>query len=185
MIVFIDESGVHKKDGKSSVVLVYIMVKDAESVEKAISNAEDRLRIREFHWPRHMWKIRLKFIELLIKEDFIVKAAIIRNPFNKDSFEEAIKSLLIEKRIRKIVIDGKKPKWYSLRLKKVLRDRGVSVKKIRTGSDKSFPCLRLADAFAGLIRAYWDDKDNEKAKKLYKLASKKITTQLVSGQVTE
>ncbi len=87
--------------------------------------------------------------------------------------------------MRKIILDGKKPKWYALRLKKVLRDRGISVKKIRTGNDESFPCLRLADAYAGLIRTYWDDKNNQKAKELYRLASNKITTQLVGGQDTE
>ena len=84
-----------------------------------------------------------------------------------------------------MIIDGKKPKWYSLRLKKVLRDRGISVKKIRTGNDKSFPCLRLADAYAGLIRAHWNDPNNKNAKELYKLASNKITAQLVGGQDTE
>lgn len=115
----------------------------------------------------------------------MVKAAIIDNPFSETSFEEALKSLLIERKIKKIIMDGKKPRWYVLRLKKILRDRGISVKKIRTGDDKAFPCLRLADAYAGLIRAYWDNKNNEKAKELYKLASKKITTQLVGGQVTE
>ncbi len=184
MLIFIDESGVHKKDGQSSVALVYVMIEDIENIEKAILNTEKMLKITSFHWPRHIWKIRFNFIKALIKENFSVKAAIIKNPFSEDSFEEALKSLLIERKIRKIVIDGKKPKWYALRLKKILRNRGISVKKIRTGDDKAFPCLRLADAYAGLIRAYWNDTSNTKAKELYKLASKKITTQLVGGQVT-
>ena len=185
MLIFVDESGVHKKDGKSSVALVYVMVKDIENIEKAILKAEKELRITFFHWPRHIWKIRFNFIQALVKENFTVKAAIIQNPFNENSFEKALESLLIEKKIKKIIIDGKKPKWHTLRLKKTLRNKGISVKKIRTGNDQAFPCLRLADAFAGLIRAYWDDKNNEKAKKLYKLAGKKITTQLVGGQVAE
>ena len=185
MLIFIDESGIHKKDSNSSVVLVYVMVEDIENIEKAILKAEKILKIASFHWPRHIWKIRFNFIRFLIKENFTVKAAIIKNPFNENSFEKAIEHLLIEKKVKKMIIDGKKPKWYSLRLKKVLRDRGISVKKIRTGNDKSFPCLRLADAYAGLIRAYWNDPNNKKAKELYKLASKKITAQLVGGQDTE
>lgn len=185
MLIFIDESGIHKNIGKSSVALVYVMVEDMENVEKAILKAEKFLKIASFHWPRHIWKIRFDFIKMLIKENFTVEAAIIKNPFNENSFEETIKHLLIEKKVKKIILDGKKPKWYALRLKKVLRDRGISVKKIRTGNDESFPCLRLADAYAGLIRAYWDDKSNQKAKELYELANIKITTQLVSGQDTE
>ncbi|MBU4338297.1 DUF3800 domain-containing protein [Patescibacteria group bacterium] len=184
MLIFVDESGIHKKTGKSSVALVYVMVEDIENVEKAILKAEKVLRITSFHWPRHIWKIRFNFIKMLIKENFTVEAAIIRNPFSENSFERTIEHLLIEKKVKKIILDGKKPKWYALRLKKVLRDRGISVKKIRTGNDESFPCLRLADAYAGLIRTYWDDKKNQKAKELYELANNKITTQLVGGQDT-
>lgn len=185
MLIFIDESGVHKKMGKSSVALVYVMVEDAESVERAILRTEKMLRITSFHWSRHIWKIRRSFIKALIKENFTVKTAIIRNPFSENKLEKAIGALLVEKKIKKIVVDGKKPKWHSLRLKKVLRDRGISVKKIRTGNDESFPCLRLADAYAGLVRVYCDNPDNEKAKELYRLANKKITTQLVGGQDAE
>lgn len=183
--IFIDESGVHQQDGYSTVVLVYVITQDAENIKSAILKTEKTLKITSFHWSRHIWRIRLEFIKLLIKENFTVKSAIIQNPFNKNNFENALKHLLIEKKIQKIVIDGKKSKWYALRLKKVLRDQGVSVKKIRTGNDESYPCLRLADAFAGLTRAYWNDLDNKKARELYKLANKKITTQLVSGQIVK
>ncbi|MBU4580060.1 hypothetical protein KKB43_03520, partial [Patescibacteria group bacterium] len=134
MLIFVDESGIHKKTGKSSVALVYVMVEDIENVEKAILKAEKVLRITSFHWPRHIWKIRFNFIKMLIKENFTVEAAIIRNPFSENSFERTIEHLLIEKKVKKIILDGKKPKWYALRLKKVLRDRGISVKKIRTGN---------------------------------------------------
>ena len=82
------------------------------------------------------------------------------------------------------MLDGQKPKRYLRRLKKILRGRGISVKKIRAGNDRSFPCLRLADAYAGLVRAYWDDKENKKAKEIWKIANKKITTQVLSGQAT-
>ncbi len=181
--IFIDESGVHKRNGYSTVVLVYIVAENIAEVENAIIEAEKSLRITSFHWARHIWKIRLEFIKALIREDFTVKAAIIENPFNQKSFEKALADLLTEKKIKRIIIDGKKPKRYALRLKKVLRDRGISVKKIKTGNDRAFPCLRLADAFAGLVRAYWENMEDKKARELYKLARKKITTQLVSGQV--
>lgn len=182
MIIFVDESGVHKQKGKSSVVLVYVMVENVEKLEKSIIETEGELKITSFHWAKHIWKIRQAFIQTLQNEDFTVKAAIIQNPFSNKQFEDAIEALLTERKINKMVIDGKKPKWYLLRLKKILRGRGISVKKIRVGNDKSFPCLRLADAYAGLIRAYWEDKENKKVKKVYKIANKKITTQVLSGQ---
>ena len=44
MLIFIDESGVHKQDGKSSVVLVYVMVDDVEKLEKSILEIEKTLK---------------------------------------------------------------------------------------------------------------------------------------------
>lgn len=185
MYIYIDESGTHIREGEFSVALVYIIIEDLENIENAILKAENFLRINSFHWSKHNWKIRETFIQLLCKKDFTVKIAIVKNPFNGECFERVIKSLLIEKKIKNVVIDGCKPKWYASRLKKILRDYNISVKKMRTGNDKSFPCLRLADTFAGLSRNYWNNPSDERIKKLYKLASKKITTQLVGGQVAE
>jgi hypothetical protein len=88
MLVFIDESGIHKKDGKSSVVLVYVVVDNVENIERTILKTEKSLRITSFHWPRHIWKIRFNFIRALVRENFLVKAAIIDNPFSKASFED-------------------------------------------------------------------------------------------------
>ena len=183
MHIFIDESGTHKEMGKSSVALVYVMTKDVRLLEEAIISVEKRLRIKNFHWTDCSWKIRTEFFSLLMKEDFFVRVSIIHNPFNRNNFEESIKMLLVEKKFKRIVIDGKKPKWYASRIKKVLRDVGVSIRKISTANDESYPCLRLADAYAGLTRAYWDGQENKKALDLYEKSRQKIKTiQLVDGQ---
>ena len=81
--------------------------------------------------------------------------------------------------------DNQQPRRYVLRLKNVLRHRGTSVKKIRMGNDLAFPALRLADLFAGLIRAYFEEPEKKAAKELYHLAENKITTQAyLGGQVS-
>lgn len=183
MHLFIDESGVHAKDGNSFIAIVYIEVENIEKLNKAIIETEKRLRISNFHWSKHIWKIRTDFVTVLIKKDYSVKIAIVANPFSKQKFLTALEGLITERKIKAVIIDGKKPRWYNLQIKKILRDKGISVKKIITGSDQSYPCLRLADAYAGLIRAYFNDKNNREAIKLYKIASKKITTHLVSGQM--
>jgi len=51
------------------------------------------------------------------------------------------------------------------------------------GRQESVPGLRLADAFAGLSRAYYDEPDS-KAKELWQIANKKITAQLLGGQIS-
>lgn len=182
MIIFIDESGVHKPVGKSSIVLVYVIIGDVEKLEQAITETEKDLKITSFHWTKHIWKIRQRFVQALQKENFAVKVAIIQNPFNESRFEDAVEALLTERKVKKIVLDGQKPKWYLRRLKKILRGRGISVKKIRAGNDRSFPCLRLADAYAGLVRTYWENKEDKKAREVWEIANKKITTQVLSGQ---
>lgn len=44
MIIFIDESGIHKCDGRSSVVLIYIALGDSTNVDKAVIAAEKELK---------------------------------------------------------------------------------------------------------------------------------------------
>ena len=182
MYVFIDESGIHKQDGKSTTALVYVQVEHLEKLDKAIIVAEKDLKIEPFHWSKQIWKMRWAFLEAIIKEDFEVKIFVFQNPFTEDKLERAWKHLFVEKHIAKIVIDGDKPERYVNRLKKLLRDYGISVKKICMGNDRSYPCLRLADLFAGITRTYFQQPDNQKAKMLYNLAYIKITTQLVGGQ---
>ncbi len=104
MYIFIDESGVHKQSGKSSVVMIYVLVKEVKNLEQAVLRAEKELKISAFHWSRHIWKIRYNFINFLVKENFQVKAAIVKNPFNEEKFVWALEALLTEKRIKKIIM---------------------------------------------------------------------------------
>jgi hypothetical protein len=115
--------------------------------------------------------------------DFVAKAIFVPNPFSGVIFESAIRELLYESRIKILFIDGKKSIRYVLRLKKILRDNHISAEKIRMGDDKSFPGLRVADAFAGLVRAA-AEPGNSRAKQLLELAKIKITT-LSGGPVSD
>jgi hypothetical protein len=81
---------------------------------------------------------------------------------------------IVEKNIRTIYIDGKKPKWFENRIKKILRDKGLSVKKLQTVKSSQYAGTRLADMVAGLARTYYDKKNLDKIKKYYKRLEKKI-----------
>ena len=97
-----------------------------------------------------------------MKENFSVRVSIIRNPFSKNDFEESIKLLLLEKKFKKVVIDGKKPKWYERKIKKILRDKMMAVKKLKTVRDESEAGIRLADLLAGLARWHFEDVKRDK-----------------------
>ena len=185
MIVFIDESGIHKSIDHSVFALVYISTEDREVLERAVIEIEKKLNITDFHWSDHSWKVREKFIRELAKLPFTAKIAIFKNPINTaQALEWSLIHLLVDKDIDQIHIDGKKPRWVEHKFKKVLRDKGITVRHLRTDRHTSSPGIRVADAIAGLSRSYYDKK-SKNAEKLWKIISKKITAQLVGGQVDE
>lgn len=162
MVIFIDESGTHKQSGHATIALVYVEITNLDEFEKEVENIEQNLGIKYFHWTDERWNTREKFIEKLLKLDFSLKVAILDNPVRlSKSFEEALRHLVVEENIKKIMIDGRKPKWYNQKIKKILRDKGVSVKKIRTvRKEESSPGIRVADCLAGLIRYRYDNPDS-------------------------
>ena len=97
-----------------------------------------------------------------------------------EAMDNIFDSLLTEKKISKIVIDGKHPLWYQRRIKSGLRRKGITVKKLRMASDESAAGLRVADALAGLIRSHYD-KPTELTASLFRLLQTKITA-LAGGQ---
>lgn len=175
MHIFIDESGIHKKVDHSSFALVYIEVDNFEKIEKGIIEIERELNIEKFHWSEIAWKFKEKFIKEALKLDFKVKLAIIKNPVNPaKELERILSHMAIEKKISCIYIDGKKPKWYGLKIKKVLRDRGVSARKVKMIKDDQIACVRLADMVAGLSRSHFDKKNEKNLQKYYKKLERKL-----------
>ena len=175
MVVFIDESGIHKQEGHSTTAVVYVEVVNKDKFEQAMMQIEKELRISAFHWADERWFMREKFLTRAADLDFKVKVAVFKNPTDPEGMIEAVfGQLLTESNIRKVLIDGKKPRWYEQRLKKVLRDRGVATKKLKTvRSDASEPGIQLADALAGLVRNYYDEPSGEVAKRLLNKLKKK------------
>ena len=108
--------------------------------------------------------------------------AIFKNPIKPEKMMEVVfQHLITEGNIRNIYLDGKKPKWYELGLKKALRDKGISVRKLKTVNDKSQPGMQVADCLAGLVRRHYDNQNEENSKKWFdKLKrDKKLTMQLL------
>jgi len=82
--------------------------------------------------------------------------------------------MIVEKNIRNIYVDGKKPKWYERRIKKILRDKGISTKKVKTVKSSQYAGIRLADMIAGLSRSYFDKKNLNKIEKYYQRLQRKV-----------
>lgn len=174
MVVFIDESGTNKQEGHATTAVVYVQVLNKEKFEADLTKIEKDLRIAYFHWADERWFMREKFLNQASEVDFIVKVAVFKNPAHPQQMIEAVfKQLITEPMIRKVIIDGKKPRWYEQKLKKVLRDRGIEVWKLKTVRSTGDVGIQLADAIAGLVRYCYDKPDKELAQSLLKKLQKK------------
>jgi hypothetical protein len=84
--------------------------------------------------------------------------AVFKNPANPEKMMDMVfEHLITGTNVRVIYIDGKKPKWYERSLKRELRIKGISVKKLKTASDQSQPGIQAADCLAGLVRRYYNN----------------------------
>ena len=84
MLIFIDESGIHKKENHSVISFVYVCIEDAENLEDKIEKIEKDLNITNFHWSdfgsKFGWRIRKEFLKRVNKLNFTFKIALIENP---------------------------------------------------------------------------------------------------------
>lgn len=174
MYIFVDESGIHKSVDHSTFVFVYITIEDIVYIENRIETIEKDLDIDIFHWAEAPWPVKEKFMQLALRLPFFVKIAVIHNPIKpKKEFERIFSHMIVENNIQKIYIDGKKSKLYEKKLKKILRDKGISVRLLKVVNDKNFPGIRLADMVAGLSRWWFDNKDRGKINIFYKRLKEK------------
>src|SRR3989344_3208867 len=126
MIIFVDESGIHKSIDHSVFAMAYIEFENSAVIEKKIIEIEKKHAINNFKWAYLPWKLRGAFISDIASLPFTAKVAVFRNPINPSyALEWSAQYLLLEKRFKAIYVDGKKPRWVELRLKKVLRDKGI------------------------------------------------------------
>ena len=183
MVIFIDELGTHKQSDHSTNALVYVEIKNLEKFESEIAKLVEKLDMDTFHWADHGWKVRNKFLEGASELSFTFKIGVFKNPAKVDEMTEKVfQHLITEEKITNIYIDGKKPNWYERKLKKVLRDKKISVKKLRTVRKAGAPAgLQLADALAGLVRYHFDNPSGEDAKRWFNKfkRDKKLSSQFI------
>lgn len=114
-------------------------------------------------------------MEQALSLDFKAKIAIIKNPINPSKeIEKVLAHTIVEHDIKYIYIDGQKSKRYEHKIKHILRDKNISVKKLKIVKDEESAGIRLADMIAGLSRSYFDKKNPGRFDKFYHKLEKKI-----------
>ena len=178
MHVFLDESGIHLKTGHSVYALVYVESGDLPLIDAAARQLEDKIQPSTFHWRDMSWSTRATAFNTIKTLPFEFRIAVINNPAatTMTITAQTLGSLLAaqDREVSAIYIDGRKPHIYETRLKKTLRDAGITTRKLKTVNDGAYPGIQLADSIAGLYRHQLDKPSRESARLQAMIASKQI-----------
>ncbi len=173
MKAYVDESGVNKVDGHSTVACV-LTTNDLE-IESKVKQIEKYLNIENLHWKDMSWKVRGKAIDKIIDLDIFANVLVLENPNNVPKYmSEYIPKLIEVNKIDGIYIDWEKGKNFKNAFKSSLRANGLSTRDLHFVSSKDNSILRVADIVAGCVRYYYDKHDNKNILPLYKKLKKKI-----------
>ncbi|MBC7766526.1 hypothetical protein H7Y21_00835 [Arenimonas sp.] len=122
-IIYIDESGILSKNGRSVYICLYVESLYEINLSQNVLKIEKDFKIAYSHWVDMSWKIRVKFAEKIKRLDYICKVVIYNNPIDQKNIlkDFMIKVFRFEDRVSKIIIDGSQGKKYERKLKLFLK----------------------------------------------------------------
>lgn len=156
---YVDETG---QDAASSVFVVVAVVslEEQEKLKRTVADSENASGTGGRKWHKSQAARRLRYLTLLLQKE-IGRGEVFFGSYKKplpyffpllDILEKSIKIKAPASYIARIFVDGidrKKAK----ELTNALRQRNISLELVRNRRDESEPLIRLADMWAGCIRA--------------------------------
>lgn len=156
---YVDETG---QDARSNVFVVVAIVTEEERQElhQQIVEAEQESGVGLRKWHKASHDRRMKFLRMTLEQS-IAKGDIFYGSYEKpipyflpmlDLLSRAIKKKVKGPHLTKVYVDGidkKKAK----ELTNALRVEGISLGMVKARRDESEPLIRLADRWAGCVRA--------------------------------
>ncbi len=155
---YVDETG---QDDRSSVFVVVAVVsaQEQDAVRETLTNIEDAAHTNQLKWHKTQASRRLKYLRLVLEKS--VAGEVFFGSFDKplpffsptlEVIEGAIKAAARPPYSARVIVDGIDRKK-AAELTNALRVRGISLEMVRSKRDESEPLIRLADMWAGCIRA--------------------------------
>ena len=186
---YVDETG---QDAGSEIFVVVAVVseQDQEALRRELIAVEYDAKTGHRKWHKSRAERRLKYIQIILERK-IAKGDVYFGSYQKplpyflpilDVLEKAIKEKTNNEKYKAIVyIDGIDRKK-AAEITNALRIRGISLELVKSRRDESEPIIRLADMWAGCVRAAISNGGDEKvildrAKKAeyaYEIAKTKI-----------
>lgn len=166
---YADETG---QDARSSVFIVAAVVNEQEqnSARQQIVAAEQEAGIGLSKWSNGSQDRRIKFLRLVLERS-IGNEDIFYGSYKKpipyffpllDLLANAIKAKARLEYQTKVYVDGIDRKK-ARELTNALRIQGISLEMVRSRRDESEPLIRLADRWAGCVRAALEGNKEAKA----------------------
>jgi len=165
---YVDESG--QDDASTAFVVVAVVSEgEQETLREALIRIENAADTHHLKWHKTHPARRLKFLELAIERN-LGKGEVFFGSYPKplpyffpfiDVLEIAIKAKARPPYAARVFVDGIDRKK-AAELTNALRLRGVSLAMVRGRRDESEPIIRLADMWAGCIRAANLGRQNER-----------------------
>jgi len=164
---YVDETG---QDDRSGVFVVVAVMNagDQDKVRHALTEIETEAKTHQLKWHKTSPSRRLKYLKLALKKG--IGSTVFFGSFRKpipfffpmlEVIEAGVKALAQVPYTARIFVDGIDHKK-SAELTNALRVRGISLERVRARRDESEPVIRLADMWAGCIRAALAGKIGER-----------------------
>jgi len=165
---YVDETG---QDARSNVFIVVAVVKagEQEDTRVALTRIEHEAETNQLKWHKTESSRRLKYLKLVLEKG--AGGEVFFGSFPKplpfffptlEVIEAAVKAVARPPYTTRIFVDGIDRKK-AAELTNALRLRGVSLEMVRARRDESEALIRLADMWAGCIRAALSGKPDERA----------------------
>jgi len=156
---YVDETG--QDDASSAFVVVAVVSEgDQERLREALTAAEEVAGTNHLKWHKTHAARRRKYLELVIQRN-LGHSEVFFGSYPKplpyfypfiEVLEFAIKAKATAPYTARVFVDGIDRKK-AAELTNALRLRGISLEMVKSRRDESEPVIRLADMWAGCIRA--------------------------------
>ncbi len=168
LFCYVDESG---QDATSEVFIVVAVVsdEDQEDFRRQCLDIEEEAETGRRKWHKSRPERRCRYLELALEQE-IGGGEVFYGHFKKplpyflpllETIERAIKETTREDYRATVYIDGI-DKQKAAEMTNALRVRGIKLRFVRSRKDEAEPLIRLADMWAGCIRAAWLGRVEEK-----------------------
>jgi hypothetical protein len=159
LFCFVDETG---QDDRSNVFIVVTVISDSEQEElkNALVELEQQTKIGAKKWHKLRKEDRECFLEIVVNAGLAAGSVFFGKyakplPFFFPMLEtliKAISAVATEDYQAVVYVDGIDKKK-ARELTNALRVKGIKARHVRSARDESEPLIRLADRWAGCIRA--------------------------------